>query len=497
MSGHTGSPTVRIRFDPTARRWWISDGSTELGAELVIDAVIPGRGELDDVRAAFGAQVAATVERLASTGAHEVIDHSADVTAPAALLAVEPGVLVGAGPGTWVADTGNGTARITVGPAALHIIVTGAVGATLWARVSAGRTGVLLAVGPLVPTAEPGTLVSTLAFGLDLDPSEMVITVTEHPMAPIGDRWQRAEQRFDALMRDAMALARRRPRRAAVLAERAMALADVLGDPTRAAMATDLARTWRRRWLMRWIAGGAVAAVAVITAFVARDDGSVADGSAADGSATVGSTTTLTEGATVSTSDAPMTPASTTFPWTAADGDPGPTTVTFADGSGAMVMIDGAEPIARPGGQWSIALRITSREVGVFDETGDLDRAAERCRLGTPTAITAGALVPGSLTLRLTRTDGDGGTGGSIVLGQVPFNPQTDPILAVPDTCGELVVIDGRVLAEHSVIRAGQTAIFDLDPDLTPGLWDLAIDNSGKAVESVVGTIRLVVTPDD
>lgn len=473
MSGHTGSPTVRIRFDPTARRWWIGHGSTELGAELVIDAVVPARNELDDVRTTFGAQVADTVERLASTGAHEVIDYTMDVAAPVALLAVEPGVLVGAGAGTWVADTGNGTARITVGSAALHILVTGAVGAALWARVSAGRTGMLLAVGPLVSTVEHGTLESTLAFGLDLDPTEMVITVTEHPTAPIGDRWQRAEHRFDTLMRDAIALARRRPRRAAAIAQRAMALADVLGDPTRAAMATDLARTWRRRWLVRWIAGGATVVIAAVLATTAGDDPDPVDG-AGD----------------------PTIPA-TTFPWSAADGDPGPTTVTFADGSGAMVMIDGAEPIARPGGQWSTALRITSREVGVFDETGNVDRAANRCRLGTPTAITAGALVPGSLTLRLTRTDGDGGTGGSIVLGQVPFNPQTDPILAVPDTCGELVVIDGRVLAEHSVIRAGQTAIFDLDPDLTPGLWDLSIDNSGEAVQSVVGTIRLVVTPDD
>ena len=161
-----------------------------------------------------------------------------------------------------------------------------------------------------------------------------------------------------------------------------------------------------------------------------------------------------------------------------------------------MAMIDGAEPVARPGGQWSIALRISTREVGVFDETGDLDRAAERCLLGMPTAITAGALAPGSLTMRLTRTDGAGGNGGSVVIGQVPFNPQTDQILAVPDSCGELDVIDGRVIAEHSVIRAGQTAIFDLDPSMTPGLWDLSIEDARTSVASVVGTIRLVVLPD-
>ena len=93
-------------------------------------------------------------------------------------------------------------------------------------------------------------------------------------------------------------------------------------------------------------------------------------------------------------------------------------------------------------------------------------------------------------------TDGEGGIGGTMVIGQVPFNPQTDQLAAVPDTCGDLTVLDGRVLAEHSVVRSGQSAGFDLDADMTPGLWDLSIDLDGQPIESQVGSVRLVVTPD-
>ena len=311
--------------------------------------------------------------------------------------------------------------------------------------------------------------------------AELIVTITDDPLSEIGDRWTRAERRLEEMMRAAITMARRHPRRAAALAVRAAALADVLGDATRSAMAMDLAKAWRRRSLLRWIGGVGLVTLAAAIALMARD---VAD-----------TDSTITTTPPDSTQPVPVT--TTAVEWTAADGDPGPSTFTFADGSGVMIAVDGAAPVVRPGGTWTVGLRITSREVGVFDTDGDLGRAAERCRLGTPIEITDGALTPGMFSVRLTRTDGDGGTGGSIVAGQVPFNPQTDSIAAVPDTCGELTMMDGRVLAEHSVIRAGQSATFDLDAATVPGLWDVTIDMGGHPIESMIGRVRLVVLPDD
>jgi hypothetical protein len=464
---------VRIRFDPVARRWWVAADDDPAG-ELVVDGVRPDPGALAAITDAFGQSTADRVRTLAAGDPDEVVDLTIAAAARTALDPVEPGVLTPVGPSRWTVTTEIGPAEVEVTPGLVRVMVVGVVTAGLWVRISTGRSGSLVAVGAL--TRRGDDLETSIAMGLELDMTDVVITVTVDPLADIGNRWARAEARFDDLMASARTLARRHPRRAARLADRAAPLADVLGDSTRSTMASDLAGTWRRRSVLRWVAGGAaIVAAAAIT--LALGDGSDS-GTTDQGATTVPDTTPVVT-------------------WTSADGDPGPSTFTFADGSGVMIAVESAEPVVRPGDTWTVGLRVTSREVGVFDDTGDRERATERCRLGTPIEITAGALNPGMFSLRLTRTDGNGGTGGSIVAGQVPFNPQTDPIAAVPNTCGEFSVIDGRVLAEHSVIRAGQSAGFTLGADATPGLWDVAIDMGGQPVESMVGRVRLVVLPDE
>ncbi|MGA1346414.1 MAG: hypothetical protein ACO35E_10655 [Ilumatobacteraceae bacterium] len=461
---------VRIRFDPTARRWWLG-GEDAPADELVIDAIRPDAAALAPVVDAFGPAVAERMRHLADGDLDEVLDLTIAAPVPTEISRVEPGVLSPVGPARWTVVTEVGPAEVEMTPGLVHVVIAGMASAGLWVRVSTARSGALVACGAL--TAHGGGLEARLAMGLDLEATEVVITVSDDPLTDIGDRWTRTARRFDELMGSATALARRHPRRAAALAHRAVALADVLGDVTRSTMAMDLAAAWQRRWLLRWLGGSGfvIAAVMVVLAV----------GGGSDSPSTP----------TADPAEVPTTPE-----WTAADGDPGPSTFAFADGSGVMIAVDGAEPVARPGGTWNVGLRVTSREVGVFDIDGDVTRAAERCRLGTPVEITAGALNPGMFSVRLTRTDGNGGTSGSIVAGQVPFNPQTDPIAAVPDTCGDLSTIDGRVLAEHSVVRAGQSAGFTLPADMAPGLWDVTIDMGGQPIESMFGRVRLVVLAD-
>lgn len=469
------SAEVRVLIDPVARRWQVAsrdaDGLTvpvptgDPGiavarnaaghiVEIVIDAAMPGPSAQKLIAAAFGSSVAQAV-----ASADPSVEAELWVTTDRAALPVP------ARTGTtdtadqrWDVTLGNTPAQAQRHAGMLRLVLDTVVAPALWIRVSSTSTGALLAVMPVRAEDLTGDTIAECTFALDIDVSLLRFDLVDDPLAPVIDAHHETRARIDMLLDDAARQGRRRPGRGAVIADTAHALALSIGDIERAgaanALATRLRQVRRRRAAL--IALAAVVAV-TITAVIART-------------------------------------ATPEQPESSVPADPGPMTVTFADGTEITASVVGQPPVVAPGDVWMVGLQVTTRAIGVFATADESAQAAEvRCLAGDPLAMTTGVLTAQPFEARLDPIDGSSVEG--FVLGVVPMNSDAAGVIPVPGTCGDITQLDGDWVAEYSLRRAGQTAGFDISADLSLGTWELSLSIADTSVTSRTGTVRLRVVP--
>lgn len=469
------SAEVRILIDPVARRWQVAsrdaDGLTvpvptgDPGiavardaaghiVEIVIDAVVPGPGALELIASAFGSSVAQAV-----ASADPSVEAELWVTTDRAALPVPARTgIADTADQRWDVTLGNTPAQAQRHAGMLRLVLDTMVAPALWIRVSSASTGSLLAVMPVRTVALTGDTVAECTFALDIDASQLRFDLVDDPLAPVIDAHHETRARIDMLLDDAARQGRRRPGRGAVIADTAHALALSIGDDERSrtanSLATRLRRIRRRRAALVALAG--VVAV-TITAVVVR------------------AVTPEQSGLSV--------PA-----------DPGPMTVTFADGTEITASVVGQPPVVAPGDVWMVGMQVTTRAIGVFATADESADAAEvRCRAGDPVSMTTGALTAQPFEARLDPIDGSSSEG--FVLGVVPMNSAAAGVIPIPGTCGDITQLDGDWVAEYALRRAGQTAGFDIPADLPPGTWELSLSIADTSVTSHTGTVRLRVVP--
>lgn len=475
---------IRILVDPVARRWQIarrndsgatvvvgtdhasiSVGRDTTGAvvEMVIDAAAPDAAALAAVESHFGPSVRNEVAQHEPSVELDRIVSVGDVPTPAAAVAVS-GRPLALPNEEWSTELDGHRAVVSNAGHVLRITIHGVIAAGAWVAVRVASTGSLVATMPVRRHDDGGLAECT--FGLNLPASDLHFELVDNPFA-YSDPTERVAARIDALISEAEQLGRRRPGRGAQLADGAALLADSVNDHARRHTARLLAQGLRRARRLR--IGLALTIAAAVAAFVII-------------------TVTVTGGSS------PSTDAVNPSPTTNAEPSPGPLTATFPDGDAVMLAMVGARPLGSPGGPWPVAqIQFTTLELGVFATVDEGEEVAQqRCATGAPTSMVRGALSNISVAVELWPVDD--ATASPYLIGQVPANPQEEYLSAVPATCGELTEVDDTWVATHLVVRAGQSAIFDLPSDMPSGLWETRMTYGVQQPVDVTGSIVIEIS---
>lgn len=475
---------IRILVDPLARRWQIarrhdsgttivvatdyasiSIGRNAMGAvvEMVIDAAALDTATLAAVESHFGRAVRNEVAQHDPSVELDRIVSVDDVPTPAVAVAVG-GRHLAESTTEWSTELDGHRAVVSAAAHALRITIHGAIAAGAWVAVRVASTGALVAAMPV--RHHDGGGLAECTFGLDLTADDLHFELVDDPFAQ-SDPAERVAARIDALIDEAEQVGRRRPGRGAQLADGAALLADSVNDHARRLTARLLAHGLRRARRLR--VGLALTIAAAVAALIIA---------------------TIISGSTPSTDAIDPSPTANAEPST------GPLIATFSEGESVMLAMVGARPVGSPGGQWPLAqIEFTTRELGVFatvDEGEDVAR--QRCAIGAPTSMMRGALSSPSVAIELWPVDDE--TASPYLIGQVPANPQEDYLTAVPNTCSALAEVDGMWVATHLVVRAGQSAIFDLPSDMSLGLWETRMTYGVEQPVDVAGSIVIEISAD-
>ncbi len=470
---------IRIIVDPIARRWQVArseqagltipapsgDHGIALGrdahgavVEIVIDAVRPGPAGLDLVAQHFGARVRDEIASLDPSHEHDrvlTVSSTAVVSTGASAVMTTPGEDVS------VLDLDGARASVSLHGHVLRVVLSAAA-TTGWIRVTSAGSGALVATMPIHIDQVSGDHRAECTFALDIPVEQLRFEAVDDPFSTVA-RATRVAERVDALLADAERTGRRRPGRAARIADGAALLADSIADDARRSAARYLAAGMRRAVRSRMLI-----ALATVAALVAVVLGVTIGGGSTSSSSAVGS-------ATVS---------------------PGPIIADFPNGDSVrMAMVGGSTDVV-PGGQWMMGLiEFTTRETGVFGTISeDPGVAAQRCNVGAPVEMTVGAMSNVTVMVELWPLSGQGGP--MQLIGPVPANPQQEFRQAVPNSCGEVTELDGQFVAKYSLARAGQSAGFDVPSGIAPGLWETRLSMDGVAADSVTGGIVINVLND-
>ena len=460
------SENVRLLVDPGARRWQLlrvdatgqstpvptGDPGIALGrdsdgavVEMVIDQATLGPAALARVAEHFGPAVRDELALIDPTVITERVLHS-ERQLTTGVVQVAP------------ARSCDEIVSVVRHGHRIRATLLHTVGIAAWVRVRSARTGALVAVAPIQQSGNDAPVVE-FTFGLDVELDDLRFEPTDNPFPADDDYRSSITTRIDDLLAEAERAGRVRPGRGARIADGAALLANSINDDPRRRVASAIARGLRRSLRARMVA--AVALIAAI-AFVAI---------------------TTASGRSPSNSS----------PTTSSESSPGPLISTYPSGDSVLMAMVGATPQVVQGSTWPVgAIEFTTRETGVFGDVAEGRVAAEqRCAVGTPLKFTAGALSQVMAMVELWPVGID--SGSPILIGPVPANPQQDFLEAIPETCGDLTEIDGKFIAEYSLKRAGQSAIFDVPTTITPGLWEAKITLENQQPDSVIGAIVLEV----
>ena len=472
------SAEVRILVDPVARRWQVADrdaagmtvpapsgdtgiavGRDRTGAivEIVIDAVRPGPAAVALVGDVFGPDIANMLNHLDPEVETDMVVAATRPTPSSALVTASSTTVDSSQ--RWMVDLGHHTAEAAITPSTLRLVIAAVVVPAVWVRVTATSSGALLAILPVRRDASTGDIVAEGSFCLEVSPHDLKFDLVDDPLRSPSATTGALRARIDALLDEAAHTPWWRAGTAERLADEARALSVGIGDVGRQRVAERLAQ--RRRTVRRWLrAATAAVATAGVIGLVAA----------------------------VMSAGSPSEPSAST-----AVADPGPITTTLSDGTQVTVSVVGAQPVATAGATWMVGIQLTTTETGVFGDATETEATAQqRCRAGTPVALSLGALRTDPFEVRI---DPVGGGEPGVVLGIVPVRDEPQGSVPVPDTCSDLSQADGQWVAQYSLRRAGHSAGFDLPAGLTPGIWDLSVTKTGTTTVSVEGQIRLQVEP--
>lgn len=591
--------TVVVRYLALLERWEIgldwAIGRTELVettdavsegrltdgriGEIVIDAATPTAMALRRVTAAFGVDVADAVRSVMSelAGAPDADEiersiHIPDLapdrrtTSPALAgeagavraLPASPGEPVPVEPAIEPTLPVRGPVEVTVESheAELIVRVRGVQHHDdLWARISDGETGALLAMTRLRPTAagdgsvdrggdraarrsDPGQAVvhtsGALTFGLDRSLDELHVSVTSHPLAPVPSRVERRARWCDELLERARAVRFVRPARSRALAGEALEVADSIGDAERAAAARRAIRAARISSAAPVVALIAVIALVLWVLIPSPDP------DPAPPPTTVPGTTVPPETTVPPTTDVPDTtvapettiaPTTTVVPTTTttiAGGavfggparyqfDPEPENddpiipeIDGIIGVGQVELVVFGNPLLATGDGGSLPVRVTHRFPAVYNNGATVgateqerELSARRTCLGAlsghPTAdMDARPNQPFEFLVRLLAApDQVGGpaAGSSVIIGSVRLDEPPEVVRTDRRACQEVPIRNATLSTVAQYVRPAEDIALEIPPDIQPGLWEIELLLDDGTVARVESPITVSITP--
>jgi hypothetical protein len=433
----------------------------------------------------------------------------------AAALPGEPGIPQRKGTGTGLeVPTPFGAAQFERRPGEIVVDLDPATPDSIWIRVSDAADGDLIALGRA--TDHVGGTRVAVVFGLELDPDELHISLTDEPLRPIGSRDERRRQWIDELLDQATGAVLSEPVRAQILAEQAQRLAEQVADRVRsdragavAGLASASIRRRRLRWIWVPVTLLVLAALAALVGLLVLD----ADSGSSDSTRPIDSGPLDVAAVAPSATDqggGPTTPVITSGASTVSVASVPPTipASTIPAPSGRSLYVLGPDATmgatllglatVRAGESVEVLMQLTLTLPHVYGGVSEQDarltcRSAKGMRVTTETVGGDQAFRPVEVDVYLTSSN----PSSTVTVGIIENGVQSAMQSVIPGECdGPTRVFDGETLidADTTFVRDPERVTIALPDGLMPGMWRLDLGSADR-VAATASPLILTILP--